>query len=160
MLLIWLSLSISMQLWFCCYIIEDTWLCVCYSFPLYRFCYCIFEVPLTGSSDSSIFCQLFRSSCCLAAKSCPTGCNPMDCSTPGFPVFHRLLEYAQTHVHWVSDAIQPFSSSVVPFSSCLQSFPASESFPMSQLLESSGHGNGALQLQHQSFPWIITVDFL
>ena len=34
-------------------------------------------------------------------------CNPMDCSTPGFPVLHQLLELAQTHVHWVGDAIQP-----------------------------------------------------
>ena len=38
-------------------------------------------------------------------QSCPTLCNPMDCSTPGFPVHHQLLELAQTHVHWVSDAI-------------------------------------------------------
>ena len=37
----------------------------------------------------------------------PTLCNPMDCSTPAFPVYHQLLELAQTHVHWVSDAIQP-----------------------------------------------------
>ena len=36
-----------------------------------------------------------------------TLCNPMDCSTPGFPVDHQLLELIQTHVHWVSDAIQP-----------------------------------------------------
>ena len=34
-------------------------------------------------------------------------CNPMNYSTPGFPVLHYLLEFAQTHVHWVSDAIQP-----------------------------------------------------
>ena len=47
----------------------------------------------------------------------------MDCSTPGFPVLHYLLELAQTHV-LVSDAIQPFHP-VAPFSSCLQSFPAS-----------------------------------
>ena len=38
---------------------------------------------------------------------CPTPCNPMDCSTPGLPVHHQLLELAQTHVHRVSDAIQP-----------------------------------------------------
>ena len=38
---------------------------------------------------------------------CPTLCNPMDCSTPGFPVHHPFLELAQTHVHQVSDAIQP-----------------------------------------------------
>ena len=41
------------------------------------------------------------------AQSCPTLCDPMDCSTPGFPVHHQLPELAQTHVHHVSDAIQP-----------------------------------------------------
>ena len=43
--------------------------------------------------------------CCSVAKSCPTLCDPMDCSTPGFPIFHYLPEFAQTHVHWVIDAI-------------------------------------------------------
>ena len=38
---------------------------------------------------------------------CPTLCNPMECSTPGFPVYHQLPELAQTHVHRVGDAIQP-----------------------------------------------------
>ena len=42
--------------------------------------------------------------CSLVAKSCPTLCDLMDCSTPGFPVLHCLLEFAQIHVHWVSDA--------------------------------------------------------
>ena len=51
--------------------------------------------------------------------------DPMDYSTPGFPVHHQFPELTQTHVHRVSDAIQRISSSVVPFSSCLQSFPAS-----------------------------------
>ena len=41
------------------------------------------------------------------AQSCPTFCNPMDCSTPDFPVHHKLTEFTQTHVHWVGDAIQP-----------------------------------------------------
>ena len=41
------------------------------------------------------------------AQMCPTLCNPMDCSTPGLPVHHQLLEFTQIHVHWVSDAIQP-----------------------------------------------------
>ena len=52
--------------------------------------------------------------CCSAAKSCLTLCDPMTCSLPGFPVHHQLLELAQTHVHWVRDAIQhshPLSSS-------------------------------------------------
>ena len=41
------------------------------------------------------------------AQSCPTLCDPMDCSMPGLPVHHQLPGFAQTHVHWVSDAIQP-----------------------------------------------------
>ena len=40
-------------------------------------------------------------------QSCPTLCDPMNCSTPGLPVHHQLPEFTQTHVHWVSDAIQP-----------------------------------------------------
>ena len=42
------------------------------------------------------------------AQSCPTLCDPMDCSTPGFSVHHQLPEHAQTHVYWVGDAIKPF----------------------------------------------------
>ena len=57
---------------------------------------------------------------------------PMNHSMPGLPVHHQLLEFSQTHVHRVGDAIQP-SHPVIPFSSCPQSLPASESFPMSQL---------------------------
>jgi len=41
------------------------------------------------------------------AQSCLTLCNPMECSKPGLPVHHQLLEFTQTHVHWVGDAIQP-----------------------------------------------------
>ena len=41
------------------------------------------------------------------AQSCPTLCDPMECSTPGFPVHHQLVEFAQTHVHQVGDAVQP-----------------------------------------------------
>ena len=41
------------------------------------------------------------------AQSCLTLCNPMDCSLPGLPVHHQFLEFTQTFVHWVSDAIQP-----------------------------------------------------
>ena len=66
----------------------------------------------------------------------------MDHSTSGLPVHHQLLEFTQIHVHWVGDAIQPSSSSVVPFSSCLQSFPASGSFQMSQLFVSDGQSIG------------------
>ena len=45
--------------------------------------------------------------CCSVTTLCPTLCNPMDCNTPVFPVLYYLPEFAQTHVHWVSDAIQP-----------------------------------------------------
>ena len=48
-----------------------------------------------------------RLCCCSVAESCPTLCNHMDCSMPGLPVHHHLLEFAQIHVHWISDAIQP-----------------------------------------------------
>ena len=45
--------------------------------------------------------------CCSFAQSCPTLCDPMDYSTSGFPVLHHLLKFAQTHVHWVGDDMQP-----------------------------------------------------
>ena len=69
-------------------------------------------------------------------------CDPLGCSTPGFPGHHHLPELAQSHVHRVGDAIQP-SSSFVPFSSCPQSFPASGSFQISQLFASGGQRIGA-----------------
>ena len=48
-----------------------------------------------------------KSSYCSVPKSCPTLCNPMNYSSPGFPVLHYCPEFVQTHVHWVSNAIQP-----------------------------------------------------
>ena len=66
----------------------------------------------------------------------------MDCSTPGFLVLYHLPELAQTHVHWVGDAIQP-SHPLIPFPSRLQSFPASGSFPVSQVFTSGGQSVGA-----------------
>ena len=75
------------------------------------------------------------------AQWCLTLCNPMDCSMAGLPVHHQLPGFTQIHVPWVGDAI--ISSSVVPFSSCLQSFLASGSFPMSQLFASGGQRIGA-----------------
>ena len=65
----------------------------------------------------------------------------MNCSTPGFPVLHHLPEFAQMYVQWVGDAIQP-SHPAIPFSSCLQSFPASGSFPVSRLFDSGGQSVG------------------
>ena len=67
----------------------------------------------------------------------------MDCSRPGLPVHHQLPELTQTHAHRVGDACHPaVSSSVAPFSSCPRSFPASGSFPMSQLFAWGGQSTG------------------
>ena len=76
------------------------------------------------------------------AQSCPTLCDPMNRSTPGLPVHHQLLEFTQTHVHQVSDAIQPshpLSSSSPPAPNPSQH---QESFPMSQLFAWGGQRIG------------------
>ena len=75
------------------------------------------------------------------AQLCSTLCDPMNCSLPGLLVHHQLPEFTQTHVHWVGDAIQP-SHPLSSFSSCSQSLPASESFPMSQLFAWGGQSIG------------------
>ena len=75
------------------------------------------------------------------AQLCLTLWDPMNGSTPGLPVHHQLLEFTQTHVHRVS-CHPTISSSVVSFSSCLQSFPASGSFPMSQVFTSGSQSIG------------------
>ena len=88
--------------------------------------------------------------CCLVAQWCPGLCNPMDCSMPGFPALHHLPEFAQTHLHWVGDAIQP---------SCPLASPSSPAFNLSQhqgLFQwvGSSHQMAKVlehQLQHQSF---------
>ena len=71
-----------------------------------------------------------------SAQLCLTFWNSMDCSTPGLPVHCQLPEFTQTHAHRVGDAIQP-SHPDIPVS-CLQSFPASGSFQMSQFFTSDG----------------------
>ena len=80
------------------------------------------------------------SSVISVTQSCPNFCVLMDYSMPGFSVHHQLPELTQTHVHQVVDAIQP-SHPVIPFS-CLQSFPASGSFPISQLFASLSQSIG------------------
>ena len=70
--------------------------------------------------------------CCSVAQSCLTLCDSLDCSTPGFPVLHHLLEFSQTHIHWVGDAIQP-SHPLLPTSPPALIFPQHQSFPMSCL---------------------------
>ena len=93
------------------------------------------------------------------AQSCPTLCDLKDCSTPGLLVHPQLPELTQTHVHWVSDAIQPSH----PLSS-----PSPPDFNLSQhqcLFQwvSSSHQVVKVlefQLQHQSFQWTFRTDFL
>ena len=75
------------------------------------------------------------------AQSCWTLYNPMDCSMPGFPVHHQLHELAQTHVHRVSDAMQP--SHPLSFPSLPPAiFHSIMSFPVSKFFTSGGRGTG------------------
>ena len=70
-------------------------------------------------------------------------CDTMDCTTPGLPVHPQLLELAQTHVHWVSHAIQPSHPLFSPSPFLPSIFPSIRSFPMSQFFTSGGHSIGA-----------------
>ena len=93
------------------------------------------------------------------AQLCPTLCNPMNCSMPGHPVHHQLLEFIHTHVHRVSDAIQPSHplsspSPPAPNPSQHQSLfqGVNPSHEVAKVLE--------FQLHHQSFQWTPRTDFL
>ena len=83
---------------------------------------------------------------------CPVLCDPMDCSTPGFPVHHQLPELAQTNVHWVGDAIQPSHPLLSPLPPAFNLSQHQGLFQwvsclhqMAKVLE--------FQLQHQFFQW-------
>ena len=103
----------------------------------------------------SIFYYQFSS----VAQSGSTLCDPIDCSTPGLPIQCQLLEFAQTHVHWIGDVIQPSDH---------LSFPSPPTFHLSQhqglfkWVSSSHQVSKVLecQLQHQSFQWIFRTDLL
>ena len=82
----------------------------------------------------------------LFTQSCLTLCDPIDYSTPGFPVLHYLPEFVRIHVYWVDDSIQSTHPLLPPFSSCLQSFPSPRSFPVSRLFTSDGQNFGASAL--------------
>ena len=112
-------------------------------------------VKINTTSDKSCWSVQFSS----VAQSCLTLCDPMDCSTPGLPVHHQLPELAQTHVHRVSNTIQPshpLSSPSPP------AFNLSQHQGLLQWVSSSYHMAKVLefQLQHQSFQWIFWTDFL
>ena len=92
---------------------------------------------ITGNCRTSKITWKF---CFSVTKLCPALCDPMDCSTEGFPVLFYLPEFAQTHVHWIDDSIQP---TVAPFSPCAQSFPGPVFLPMNWLAASGGQSTGA-----------------
>ena len=129
-------------------------------------CGCVKCIHWPSLYDHYLFIQsypkqphYFMRCCCSVTESCPTLCHPMDCSAPGFPVHHCLPEFAQTYVHWVSDAIQsshPLSHPSPPALSLSQHQGLFQWFSslhqVAKVLE--------LQRQHQSFQWILSVDFL
>ena len=137
--------------------------CVCaYSLSHVWFCVTSWTVALQAPLSMDIFRQEHWNGSvqfCSVSQSCPTLCDPTDCSTPGLPVHHQLLEFTQTHVHWVSDAIQP-SHPLSP--------PSPPTFNLSQhqgffKWVSSSHQVAKIlefQLQHQSFQWVFRMDFL
>ena len=96
---------------------------------------------------------------CSVAKLWLTLWDPMNCSTPGFLILHYLPEFAQTHVHWVSDAIQSSHPLSPP---CPLAFSLSQHQGLFQWFSSSHQGVKVLELQfnYQSFQWIFMVDFL
>ena len=112
--------------------------------------YCLLLSYTIWVSDSFLprnvllFCS--AAAAAKSLQSCLTLCDPMNHSPPGFPVHHQLLEFTQTHVHWVGDCHPAISSSVVPFSSCPQPLPASGSFPVSQLFAWGGQSIGVSAL--------------
>ena len=85
-------------------------------------------------------------------QSCPTVCNLVDCSTPGLPVHHQFLESTQTHVHWVSDDIQPSHPLLSPSPPSLN---LSQHQGLFKWISSSHQVAKVLefQIQHQSFQW-------
>ena len=84
----------------------------------------------------------------FVVQSCPTLCDPINCSTPGFPVLHYLPEFAQTHVHWVSNIIQPSHPLSAP---SLLALNLSQHQGLFQWVSSLHQVAKVLELQHQSF---------
>ena len=94
--------------------------------------------------------------CCSVTKLCPTLWDPMACSTPVFPILHCLPELAQTHVRWVSDAIQPSHPLLSASSPALN---LSQNQGLFQWVSSLHQVAKVLELQHQSFQWIFRIYF-
>ena len=91
----------------------------CWCCELYSLLYDSFWTRIRISLKFAFCLTSFLCSYCSVAKSCLTLCDPMDYSMPGFPVLHCFLEFAQTHVHWVNDAIQLSHPLLTPSSPAL-----------------------------------------
>ena len=102
--------------------------------------------------------QLLCCCCCSVTQSCLSLCDPMDCSTPGFPVPHHLPKFAQVHVHCISDGFQT-SYPVMPSSP--SAFNLSKHQGLFQWVSSLHQMTKILEfkLQHQSFQQVFRVDF-
>ena len=95
--------------------------------------------------------------CFPVAVSCPTPCDPMDCSTPGSSVLHRLPEFAQTYIHW--SVMSPSHLILCPPPSP-PALSLSQHQGLFQWVSSSHQAASVVELQHQSFQWIFRVGFL
>ena len=93
---------------------------------------------------------------CLVARLYSTLCDPIDCNMEGFSDLHCLPEFVHTHVHWVSDAVQPSH----PLSSPSPALNLSQHQGLFQWVGSLHQVAEVLELQHQSFQWIFRTDFL
>ena len=114
-------------------------------FPLPSFC----VPPSTGRTLApkciNTLTHLWNPQFSSVTQSCPTLCHPMDCSTPGFPVYHQLRELAQTHVHQVGDAIQPFHPLLSP------------SPPAFDLFQHQGLSHGVSSLHQVAIVWRFSI---
>ena len=111
------------------------------------------------STDLNTQCDQKELQFSSVTQSCLTLCDPMDCSTPSVPVHHQLPEPTQTHVHWVSDAIQPSHPLSSPSPPAFNLFQHQGLFQWVSFLHQVAKVL-EFQLQHQSFHWIFRADFL
>ena len=153
-----IKLGISVESMLCISVIGEMW---------EEGCICIWDIPpepsLLSSTPRNLLleahCRRFIFfNCCSVTQSCPTLCNPMDCSPPGSPVTSLSPGVCSDSCSLSWWYYLTILSSATSFSVCLQSFWASGSFPMSWLFHQVAKV-WELQLQHQFFQWIFRVDF-
>ena len=145
----WWAISLSLTPFLLFFYLQFIFVCLCFEAI----------IQLKTNSQSLFICSFSSVQFSSVAQSCPTLCNPMNCSTPGLPVHHQLPEITQTHVHRVSDAIQPSH----PLSSPPPPAPNPSQHPgLFQGVNSSHEVAKVLefQLQHQSFQWTFRTDLL